>query len=218
MDKNLQTTKPYFLSKADTAIETAKQNSNIIKALEPYGFGSTDLERGTTMYQTTINIWNNQQEKKECTIAANAFNRTIDVAKNLFNKHRELLRILYKREPKELSILGVSGKMPTNYKEFTLTYTTFYTNIRNNTNLQSKVLIIGLTETEIDAALALMRKLKSQYNVLVNEHGVSQLSSQSKTSAAIALNEWLDDFEGAAKIAFYDNPEMLEILGFFEQN
>ncbi|WP_066627871.1 hypothetical protein [Labilibacter marinus] len=60
--------------------------------------------------------------------------------------------------------------------------------------------------------------MQVEYNNWVRERGESQVSTQSKNSALIDLKEWLNDFEDVAKIAFYDNPQTLELLGFFVRN
>jgi hypothetical protein len=47
------------------------------------------------------------------------------------------------------------------------------------------------------------------------ELGEYQDTTKSKNAALFELKEWMDDFVGIAKIALYDKPQLLEVLGIF---
>ncbi len=219
MTLNLGYPEPTFLAKAKTAISITLQTPNISEAVAPFGYSTEKMNEGLLMQSTSEAIWNNQQkEKQESTLAAMAHNATFDKAKGLLTRHRELARTLYKRKPEILVALNISGSLSQNYSEFMLLFNNFYNNIKNNPNLQSKVLLIGISETVLDEALALSAQLETEHAALVKERGESQVSTQTKNSALIDLKEWLDDFEDVAKVAFYDAPQTLELLGFFVRN
>lgn len=43
----------------------------------------------------------------------------------------------------------------------------------------------------------------------------SQQATQSKKAALLQLKAWMDKFDATAKIALYDKPQLLEVLGIF---
>ncbi len=219
MSLNLGYPEPTFLAKAKTAITITLQTPNISTAVAPFGYSTEKMNEGLLMQSTSEAIWNNQQkEKQESTLASMAYNASFDKAKALNMRHRELGRTLYKRKPEILVALNISGRLPQNHNEFMLMYNNFYNNIKNTPDLQAKVLLIGISETVLDEALALSTQLETEYTALIKERGESQVSTQTKNSALIDLKEWLDDFEDVAKVAFYDAPQTLELLGFFVRN
>lgn len=59
---------------------------------------------------------------------------------------------------------------------------------------------------ELDALLA----LRADFD---REMGESQEATVSKNVALHNLSEWMDEFDTLAKIALYDTPQRLEVLG-----
>jgi len=67
----------------------------------------------------------------------------------------------------------------------------------------------------VDECLALLNALLAQRSVFDTELAESQDMTKNKNAALIALKEWIDDFDISAKIALYDQPQLLEALGIF---
>ncbi|MBR8536871.1 hypothetical protein KDU71_14950 [Carboxylicivirga sediminis] len=49
----------------------------------------------------------------------------------------------------------------------------------------------------------------------VREMAESQAATQTKNDAIITLKDWMDDFYSIAKVALYNQPQLLEALGIF---
>ena len=91
----------------------------------------------------------------------------------------------------------------------------FYKGIKDNKDLQTEVLKIKITLKVVNDCLAKHKILLEERAKYDKELGESQDSTVSKNIALLELKEWMDDFDDAAKVALYDTPQLLEVLGIF---
>ena len=77
------------------------------------------------------------------------------------------------------------------------------------------MLKIKITAKIVNDCLAKHKILLEERANYDKELGESQDSTVSKNIALLELKEWMDDFDDTAKVALYDTPQLLEVLGIF---
>jgi len=74
-------------------------------------------------------------------------------------------------------------------------------------------LLCKITPAIVADCLSKHQSLLALRAIYDKESGESQESTQSKNTDLLNLKEWMEDFDIIAKIALYDNPQLLEVLG-----
>lgn len=216
MAKRLFKSESKFLEKSRTAITNVEANPTIKAALAEYGMGDEPLTVGRNLYNSTQSIWdNNIKEDAESIEAGIIYRTTYNELQALFKVHRDKALIFFKQRPELLVKLGVKGNFPRKYNDFFDKVRLFYTSIKNDAALQSEMDRIKVTVDIVDECLALLDELLSKRSHFDKELAESQDMTKSKNAALLALKEWMDDFYAIAKVALYDQPQLLEALGIF---
>ncbi|MBN2779118.1 MAG: hypothetical protein JXR36_15905 [Bacteroidales bacterium] len=203
-----------FLERTRIALSNAESQPDIKAALIPFGIDDAKFAEGWAVYNKAKSIWElNAKEGAETSVASSAYSKVYGELEAKFRRHRDLTRILCTKDPDTQVRLGVTGYFPSKYNEFFDRVKLFYTTLAANALIQEKLAVIKLTPelataclTELDALLA----LRSQFD---KEMGESQASTELKNAALNELSDWMDDFDILAKLAFYDTPQRLEVLG-----
>lgn len=203
-----------FLERSRIALTNAEMHPEIKAALAEFGVDDAKYAEGWQVYNKAKNSWELKKgEESETRLASNSYHTTFSTLEMEFKKHRDLTLILCKKDPDILIQLGVKGRFPTKYNDFFDRCKLFYTVISSNTAIQGKLALIKLTPevaatclSELDTLLA----LRADFD---REMGESQMATVSKNEALLELSEWMDDFDTLAKIALYDTPQHLEVLG-----
>lgn len=203
-----------FFERVRIALTNAESHDEIKTALEEFGVDASKIAEGWQVFNLAKTTWElNKKEESETRLASNSYHETYSALEMKFKKHRDLALILCKKDPDTLIQLGVKGRFPTKYNEFFDKCKLFYTAINTNADLQSKLVLIKLTpETAINCLAELDNLLVHRANY-DKEMGESQIATVSKNTILHDLNEWIDDFDTLAKVALYDTPQHLEVLG-----
>lgn len=216
MSANLKTTESKFFEKSRIALNNAKSEPAIKAALMEYSMTDEELATGEDLYQTAYALWQaNVKEEAESMSASNDYKVLYARLQSLFAVHREKVKIFFSREPDVLLKLSVKGRFPVKHSEFFDLVGLFYGTLKQNADLMAKVAILKITDAEADEALALLDELHQKRSVHVREMAESQAATQTKNDAIITLKDWMDEFYTIAKVALYDQPQMLEALGVF---
>jgi len=216
MSTNLFTSESKFLERSRIALTNAESHAEIKPLLSDYGMDSTKIAEGWTIYNNTKNIWElNQKEDSETKIASNAYKQSYETLQSLFKRHRDQTLIFFKKQPDVLIRLGVTGRFPVKYNEFFDKTKQFYQTIQDNSDIQTKLQLIKITPEIVTDCLSKHQDLLLQRADYDKESGESQETTVSKNSSLLELKEWMEDFDAIARIALYDKPQLLEVLGIF---
>ncbi|WP_372645614.1 hypothetical protein [Ancylomarina sp.] len=203
-----------FLERTHTALTNAQTDPQIKAALAEFGIDETKYAEGWGKYDKGKETWElNQKEELETRVASHTYSTTYSILEMTFRRHRELTQILCKKDPDTLIHLGVKGRFPIKYNEFFDKVKLFYTTINTNPAVQAKLALIKLTPELATECLAELDTLLTHRSEFDKEMGESQAATVTKNADLHELSEWMDDFDTLAKIALYDTPQRLEILG-----
>jgi hypothetical protein len=216
MSSNLKKTESKFFEQSRLALSNAKSEPAIKSALSEYSMTEEKLASGEDLYQMAYAKWQaNIKEEAESKSASNDYKAMDERLQNLFVEHRDKVKIFFTREPDVLLKLSVKGRFPVQHNEFYDLVGLFYGTLKQDAELLAKVAILKITIAEVDQALAMLDELLQKRSVYVREMAESQAATQTKNDAIITLRDWMDDFYSIAKVALYDQPQLLEALGVF---
>jgi len=203
-----------FLERIRIALTNAESHAEIKAALTEYGIDEAKFAQGWKLYNLGKDSWeHNKQEESETRLVSNSYHTAYGELEMKFKKHRDLSLILCKKDPDTLIQLGVKGRFPTKYNEFFDKVKLFYSKLNTDTAIQSKLALLKLTPEVAVACLAELDALLALRADFDREMGESQEATVSKNAALHNLSEWMDEFDSLAKIALYDTPQRLEVLG-----
>lgn len=216
MTKRLFKSESRFMEKSRTAIANAENNPAIKAALADYGLGEDQVAVGRQLFNATQNTWDaNIKENTESREASLEYMNTYNELQASFKEHRDKTLIFFKSRPEVLVRLSVNGQFPRKYNDFFDKVRLYYTTIKNDPALQTELDKIKLTANLVDECLALLEELLVKRSHFDKELAESQDMTKSKNAALLALKDWMDEFYSIAKVALYDQPQLLEALGVF---
>lgn len=216
MRNDLFASESRFLERTRIALTNARTHEEIKALLADFGMDEEKLNSGWNAYEHAISIKElSDRESKESSLASMAYQKALDEFQALFKRHRDFVRIFFEDEPEVLVSLGVKGPFPERYRDLFTRSKAFYQAIQDDSGLQAKSAAIKITPEEVADAMTKHDYLLSVRAKFDSEMGESQQATQSKKAALLQLKAWMDKFDATAKIALYDKPQLLEVLGIF---
>jgi|SRR5690554_2466203 len=216
MSNRLFVSEAKFLERTRIALTNARTHEEIKAMLADFGMDEEKLDSGWSIYQHANSMKElNERESKESSLASMAYQKALDEFQALFKRHRDFVRIFFKDEPEVLVNLGVRGGFPESYKDLFTKSKAFYQAIQDDPALQDRLAAIKITPEAVADAMAKHGYLLSVRAKFDSEMGESQQATQSKNAALLQLKTWIDKFDATAKLALYDKPQLLEVLGIF---
>ncbi len=201
------------LERCRVALNNATDQSSIKRALGDYGYTEDTLQQGLELHALARQAYHfNKQEDDQTGAASEDFKLRRAKLKQLQRRHRNKVKVAFKRDPLTLQKLGASGSMPNAYSDWLMAVEKFYTDIIEDKIVLEKLARLKFTAVDAEAALEDVLSLKEARERYVREVGESQQATIDKDKALDALEEWMDDFEDTAKIALEDQPQLLEAL------
>jgi hypothetical protein len=141
MGERLFISESKFLERTRVALTNAASQSEISAKMAKFGMDQDKLLEGIDLHKRAEST-RDQHEKEgiDSRRASNAYRQVFEDLQALFKRHRDLVRMLFKRNPDVLVRFAVSGRLPTKYSEFFERCRRFYQTIQNNPDLQELVL------------------------------------------------------------------------------
>lgn len=203
------------LEQARIALTNAEANQEIKSTLADYGMNSEKIAQGKLVYENTLSLFEqNEKETAESRIASNDYKIVFQEVESLFKRHRDHTILFFKKQPQVLIALGVGGRFPYTYTDFFNKVKQFYGGIKSDPAIQEQMSKIKITPDVVEHCLDKYNLLLEKRAIFDKEMGEAQAVTKTKGAAFAQLEDWMDDFEAIARIAFYDSPQMLEVIGF----
>lgn len=216
MKTNLFNNASKFLERVRIALTNALSHTEIKPLLAEFGMDEPKINEGWVVYNTAKDSFDkNKQEEIEKKLSSNDYKASFLEFLGLFKRHRNQAVIFFKKHPDFLVKLGATGSFPTQYNTIFDTARAFYVAIQNHADIQAKLKLCKITpEVVTDSLMKLdnVMALRASYN---KEDGEAQDATVQKKLDLLVLKEWMEDFDIIAKIALYDKPQLLEVLGIF---
>ena len=204
------------LEQYNTTFENALNHPVITPTLAEFGYDTEKLSEGKQFLITANNAFSfKTTEDDETKKARFDFDTKYDELYSIYSPHRKKAKAIFKNDPVTLHLLAVSGSIPSNYLSRMEVIKKFYTEILNDETLQQRFAAIKVTLEDLNKANTLIEEVISNRLEYFREKGESQDATEQKNAALKIIDDWMDDFYDIARIAFEDNPQLLEVLGVF---
>ena len=198
------------------SFENVEKQKEIATIMAEFGYDKTLLTEGKTLLTKTRKAFDfNKKEDDETTEAYKNFTELKENLAKTYSLHRKKGKVIFRKEPTTLSKLVLTGSLPTAYLKWLETVKKFYTVASTDTDIQSKLVRLKITNDEINKTIQLITDLELARAEYLREKGESQDSTKSKDKVFGEIDDWMSEFYAVAKIALEDNPQLLESLGKF---
>ena len=198
------------------SFENVEKQKEIATIMAEFGYDKTLLTEGKTLLTKTRKAFDfNKKEDDETTEAYKNFTELKENLAKTYSLHRKKGKVIFRKEPTTLSKLVLTGSLPTAYLKWLETVKKFYTVASTDTDIQSKLVRLKITNDEINGTIQLITDLELARAEYLREKGESQDSTKSKDKVFGEIDDWMSEFYAVAKIALEDNPQLLESLGKF---
>ena len=213
------------LSEAETleqyrvSFENVGNQSEIAAIMAEFGFDEALITAGKALYTKTRDAYNfNKKEDDETSETYINFTVAKENLSKIYTLHRKKAKVIFRNDPNILNKLALTGSLPTSYIKWLEVVKKFYSVAIGNTEIETKLLRLKVTSTDLTNAVAKIGELTSARAEYLKEKGESQDSTMSKDKAFREIDDWMSEFYAVAKIALEEKPQLLESLGKFVRN
>lgn len=198
-----------LLNEAYITITNAMNNPQLQAALSHYGYTparlQTGLERHTAAKQLT------QQRQRAIITAketAELYQSSREQLIELFQAHREIARVAYKREAAYTDHLKLTGARESTLVDLLAQAETFYANVP--APMMEKY---SVSRKELNEVAKLATKVQDLQAMQRDTQSQVQSLAQMRLLAIKSLQTWMRRFLTVAKVALEEQPQQLEALG-----
>lgn len=197
-----------LLQKAYVALNNAQRDPELQAALARYGYDAARLQEGLTRHATVEQL---TQQRKQATHAARETAALYQSSKeqlvDLFQMHREIARIAFRREAQYTDHLKLTGRRETNLADLLVQAETFYKQVP--VAMMERYRVPRKELNEVAKVVTKVRELQA-----MQRHTQSQVQSltQTRLRALEDLHTWMRRFMTIARVALEEQPQQLEAL------
>lgn len=205
-----------ILEQYRVSFENVGNQSEIATIMAEFGFDETLITAGKALFTKTREAFDfNKKEDDETSESYINFTIAKENLAKTYTLHRKKAKVIFRNEPNILNKLALSGSLPTTYINWLEVVKKFYSVAIGNTEIETKLLRLKVTLTDLINAVAKIGELTLARDEYLREKGESQDSTKSKDKAFGEIDDWMSEFYAVAKIALEDKPQLLESLGKF---
>jgi hypothetical protein len=122
-------------------------------------------------------------------------------------------RVAFKKQHNMLTRLDIVGARPRSLSGWLRSARILYTNLLETPEALIIINNFGIPTQQIEEGLQDIEKIEELHVKQLGGKSVAQQSTQERDKAFDELCDWYSDFRAIARIAFYDNPQLLEAMG-----
>ncbi|MEK6478600.1 hypothetical protein WJR50_13735 [Catalinimonas sp. 4WD22] len=191
-------------------IKNAMENAEIMKTLGKLNYDAKEMNRGWGLLETVYTLQTEKIGKYGSQFGATqSFYEELEETKALYKTHRKLAKIACAGDREKFAKLQLVKN--TNAVEKWLNNASiFYQELLSDSAL---IVQFGVTIEELQQMQAMIQALLDKRNRQISKKGEAQHATQKRNAALKAYQEWMKGFRLAARFAFRDDPQLLEILG-----
>jgi len=202
-----------FLSWAQVVLDNARNVPEIAEAVARYGYDEPRMQEGVDMLAENRQLQADQvREYGEQYLATEALHAAWRQADKTYSTHRELVRLAFRSSPNMQAKLGLGEAKKRSLSGWLGQATVFYTNLLSDANALAELARYNLTLEALQAGQAEVGQVAQLNAAQEKEKYEAQQATKDRDAALDALNDWLVEFCGVAKIALADQPQQLEAL------
>jgi hypothetical protein len=201
-----------------TAIKGAIENPIILDKLSPYGYTSVVLNEGQKMWNDVDYLIAVQlKEYGKQYLATDEQDKFIESTYGQYMVTVKVSRVAFVENPDILASLGLVGERPRSLSGWLRSAKNLYTNLLEIPVALQIIHEYGYTPERIDRELQDVKKVEELHVKQLSEKSAAQIATQNRDKAFDELCKWFSKFRAIARVALYDEPQLLEALGIVKK-
>ncbi|NJL41652.1 MAG: hypothetical protein HC899_36935 [Leptolyngbyaceae cyanobacterium SM1_4_3] len=203
-----------LLNSAHVAIANSLTNAQIQSYLSEFGYTPERIQQGKLLYEAALAAHQQQRaEYGDQRTATTTLKQAWDTAKKSYMRYVKIARIVFKDNAGVSTRLELEGDRKKTLSGWLAQANQFYTNLLNAPELLTQLREYGITADKLQAGQAEVQAVDAANLSQKTEKGDAQTATQTKEKAIAALQSWMSDFTGIARLALEGDRQLLEGLG-----
>jgi hypothetical protein len=200
------------------SIKGAMSNPEILEKLKALGYPEERIREGVELWNKT-----NQLMVIQVNEYGNQYAASVEQEKFLEVTYGEYMvivkvsRVALKKQPDMLARLGLTGKRPRSLSGWLRSGRILYTNILETPEALKAVNDLGITFQRLQEGLKNIEKIEDLHVKQLGEKSAAQQATKERDKTFDELCDWYSDFRAIARVALYDNPQLLEAMGIVKK-
>lgn len=208
-----------YLQKTRVIFKNIGKNPQIALALSDQSFSDSRIQEGLALHGAAEQAFRVVLERRQLRNAASEdVKQKYTECYAMYSGHLNRLRKELTDTPSVSEKLNLKGKRGRTIAKFIEETNLFYATALNNTEVAAAILPFGFTPETVQAAideLSQYQNLRSEFERLAGE---CQKLLVDREKAIKALRKWMAALAAACRVAFTDNLQTMEEIGFFVRN
>jgi hypothetical protein len=196
------------------AVNGALSSPEVLGMLSVYGYTQEKINEGAELAANVMSMMTLQTKEY-----GDKFTSTEELTKmfgECYGRYMiiiKLARITFKNEKGILYTLRATGKRKRSYSGWLSDARALYGNLLQNVEWVNEIGRFGVTRERLESEYSLVQEFERLYHNKLKEAGEAQQMTKDRDDAIDELSNWHSDFRAVARIALYEKPQLLEILG-----
>ena len=203
-----------ILLKIKLAISNSLSDQQILQALIIFGYDEVKINKGLQICNEAENLVQiNAKEYGEQYQAMDDFQESKLIADRAYINSLKIARIAFSDNTEAMKSLYLLGSRKRTFSGWLTQTKTFYANLISNDDYIAAMQNFGYSTEKLQAEQALVSLAETKNFSYNKEKGEAQQSTENRDEKIDELIDWFRSFLEIARIAFEDNPQLLEKLG-----
>lgn len=199
-----------ILETALLTLHTLEHEKDILRAMKAHGFSADGTKAGKALVKKATNA---RREKDACYDAQWELGQQVNAQRTAawaqFREHAKLARAAYRNEPNVLHTLRIERFERGGWAGIRQAAHFYHKVQERKLSLQT----LGVSDQEIQQATTDITDLMVMRQARTRQKAKSEACTQAKNQAFRELRVWVMEVRGTARLAFRQNPQMLEAFG-----
>jgi hypothetical protein len=192
----------------------AESHPRVAALLTDMGYPPETIEEGKQMLEEGNKVYaEHLYHKAEKGAAYKVFLSNKKALVEAFKLDKEKAKAVFRKDEEAILKLGIDAPTPRIYVKMMDAAKTFYSVLEKEPALLEKLKPLQMTAEDVSRNLELIRKIEKDRGIFMQQKAEAQDATQVKTDYFVKLDDWMTGFYTVAKIAFKDNPQLLETFG-----
>lgn len=203
------------MQEISNGINGALENQEILNALSQFGYTKERIQQGKDLWHTANELIIIQIKEYGDQYGATQNSKAQwEISYSNYMVMLKLIRVAFKGNTGALNTLLATGRRSKSLSGWLRESRVLYKNLLENPDFIARIDLYGITKSKLHYDLKKIDEVAANYQLQLKETAEAQQATLNRDKALDELYNWFSDFRAIARIALYENPQMLEALGF----
>jgi len=206
------------LKTANVAISNAMTDAEIGVLLGERGYKTPELSEGLALYEAADTAVKRQVATEgDQSTASKRSDNAEKAARKSYQDLSKTARAIFKSNKAALSVLGLTGSEPKAMPLFLTMATALFDNASHDAEIAAVLAKRGYDAERLAKGRAKVVEMSAAMQAHQAAIGAAQQATDEQDNAMKALDAWMSEFLGIAKVALGSKPQLLEKLGVLKR-